>query len=85
MGPCIFHPSIFHPENNFFPGLSMNKALFLKPKRHSFDFPSCLAFRVVFNKGNLATWSEGSVDTFSEVQRVAWLLSAVMWNIIFPL
>lgn len=44
MGPCIFHPSIFHPENNSLPGFSMNNALFLKPKRHSFDIPLCLAF-----------------------------------------
>lgn len=44
MGPCIFHPSIFHPENNSLPGFSMNNVLFLKLKRHSFDFPLCLAF-----------------------------------------
>lgn len=70
MGPCIFHVGIFHPENNSLPGFSMNNALFLKPKRHSFDFPLCLAFWVIFNKGNPRTWNECLINIFIEVQEL---------------
>lgn len=85
MGPCIFHPSIFHPENNSLPGFSMNNALFLKPKRHFFDFPLCLAFWVIFKQGNSRTWNECFINIFIEVQRAAWLLSPDIRNIFFSL
>lgn len=65
MGPCIFHPSIFHPENNSLPGFSMNNVLFLKLKRHSFDFPLCLAFWVIFKQGNSRTWNKSFINIFT--------------------
>lgn len=79
MGPCIFHPSIFHPENNSLPGFSMNNALFLKPKRHSFDFPLCLAFWVIFKQGNSRTWNVGFINIFtwssnSSLAIISWYL-----------
>lgn len=65
MGPCIFHPSIFHPENNSLPGFSINNALFLKLKRHSFDFPLCLTFWVIFKQGNSRTWNKCFINIFT--------------------
>lgn len=79
MGPCIFHPSIFHPENNSLPSFSMNNALFLKLKRHSFDFPLCLAFWVIFKQGNSRTWNECFINIFtwssnSSLAIISWFL-----------
>lgn len=86
MGPCIFHPSFFHPENNSLPGFSMNNALFLKPMRHSFDFPLCLAFWVIFKQGNSRTWNECFINIFtwssnSSLAIISWYLKYFFFSL----
>ena len=58
------HPSIFHPENSSLPGFAMNNASFQKLERHSFDFPLCLAFSVIFEQGKVRTWNKYFINKF---------------------